>query len=355
MLFSQAIDKFTEWRYLQAKKGTNNGYNFALRSLCVFLRNPQIEDITLDNVMEWFELQSQIGWNPNGFLVKSIAIRKILEFYRDQGLKVLNPYVIPIPETEYVTPRVINEEEYKALLDVIPKDRIDPRHIRNEAIIRMLWDTGARNSEIRSLDVQDMDTQNMKAVIRTKKARSRVPMRQIFWTESTNEVLKGWLMRRERICTRDYYTDPAVFIGVSGKKCGERIGNAGVGQMLKRYSRKAEIFPIVNAHSFRHRFGQDLAEKEMNNSTISSLMGHSSLVSSFRYTMLSDRAKERVYRKCHPGDQGLGECPARRFEAPPALPQKRDWRAELALREIKKAQREGEYMAIKEKEKITNI
>lgn len=343
MQFYQAIVGFREWRSLKkVKPATVRGYDLALRNFCVFLRNPEIEEIKLDNVVEWFALQEQLGWDSNGFLIKAVAIRKILEFYRHQGLDVMDPWFVPIPEVEYRKPRVISEDNYVKLLATIPKDGKDPRHIRNEALIRLLHDSGVRNSEVTSLDVSDLDLINMRATIRTKKARSHVPMRQIFWTPDTNEALKMWIERREILCQKRFFPGDELFISITGKKCGQRLENAGVSQMLRKYSRDGKIFPVVNAHSFRHAFGEDLAEEGVNDATISSLMGHSSITSSFIYTRLNDQAKERVYRKHHAEDKRFGKLPAK-VSAPTPVVRKRNWAAERAAQEARQAQRKIEY------------
>jgi len=75
--------------------------------------------------------------------------------------------------------------------------------------------------------------------------------------------------------------------------------------MLRRYSNRANI-PYMNAHSFRHHMGRMLARQGANNSSISNILGHSSLQSSYPYTMMTDKDLEAVYRK-HMRDQDRSE------------------------------------------------
>src|SRR5207245_4716929 len=107
-------------------------------------------------------------------------------------------HLIPIPRTEVRIPRVVTDEQYRTLLSIIPVNN-DPRHIRNRAIIRLLWDSGARNGELVSLNVSDLDGERMRAVIRTEKSRGRRPFREIFWTPETNENLGRWLEKRKQL------------------------------------------------------------------------------------------------------------------------------------------------------------
>ncbi len=60
MLFKDAIDEFTNWRTFKINGTTTRGNDKDLRLFSVFLRNPQIEDITLNNMMEYLNLMKEI-------------------------------------------------------------------------------------------------------------------------------------------------------------------------------------------------------------------------------------------------------------------------------------------------------
>lgn len=225
-----------------------------------------------------------------------MALKKFFEFYQHQGFKVVDPFLIPIPSKQFKLPRVVNEDEYQKLLSIIPRNN-DPRHIRNRAIINMLWDTGARNGEIMSLNVEQINTKEKKAIILTEKSQGLKPVRQLMWTEETNDNLIKWLAKRKHLEKRFPFEEPnALFISVVSHQIGKRFSIRGVGEMLRRYSNRAQI-PYTNAHSYRHHFGHELAKKGANNSIISNLMGHSSLQSSFTYTLLSGQEMEQEYTK----------------------------------------------------------
>ncbi|MDD2247579.1 MAG: site-specific integrase [Proteiniphilum sp.] len=298
MLFSEAIEQFTSWRRLKKKLSTVRGYDLSLRSFCLFLRNPEIEDITLENVIEWFDLQEMLGWDKNGFIGKAIAIRKILEFYQHKykDSAVLDPWLIPVPDRRWKQARVANEEQYNKLLSVVMGSK-NPIHIRNEAIIRMLWDTGARNTEVLSINIEDLDMNHRRVAIRTEKSKGKKPFRNIFWRETTNEALIKWMEKRDHLCELNTFKDPEALFTSVARKPGCRLTNKGLVETMRVYSNKAGIPNVVNAHSMRHHMGHDLAQKGVNNSSISSILGHANLTSSFVYTMLNDIETEAIYRE----------------------------------------------------------
>lgn len=138
MRFKDAIDKFSEWRKFEVKGQTVKGYDQTLRHFCLFLRNPDIENITIHHVMEYLNGMAEMGWDHNSFVGKCMALRKFFEFYRLQGYPVLDEDLIPIPSKEYKIPRIAKQEYYDKLVASVPTKTNDPRHIRNLAIINML-------------------------------------------------------------------------------------------------------------------------------------------------------------------------------------------------------------------------
>lgn len=291
MQLSEAICQFKGWKSLNVKSTTIHGYDQILRQFCVFMRNCEIEKVGERDIVLWFELMTLLGYDRNSFVPRGIALRKLFEYYRHKGLAVLDPWLIPVPEVEYKQIRIITEDEYKRLLAAIP-DNNDPRHIRNRAIINLLWDTGGRNGEILSLNLNDLNLEEMTAVVKTEKLKGSHPFRRIIWSKATNKNLKLWLEKRQYLRSVFVFQDPeAVFLSVMGgrpgsPKQGQRFSIKGVGEMLRRYSLKAGM-PCANAHSFRHHKGHEMSARGANNSSISSVLGHRSMQSSFRYTQLS--------------------------------------------------------------------
>lgn len=300
MRFNEAIEKFKNWRTFKVKKQTVKGYDRELRNFCLFLRNPDIEAITINDVMDYLNGKADLGWDRNSFVGTCMALRKFFEFYRMQNYPVIDENLIPIPQKEYKIPRVADEENYKKLLGIIPTKTNDPRHIRNLAIINLLWDTGARNGEIVSLNVSDLQLDRMKAVIKTEKSRGRRPIREIFWTADTNESLKRWLEKREHLKEKVFFKEPeALFVSTCGSggisRSGSRFQIKGVGEMLRRYSNRAKI-PNMNPHSFRHHMGHDVIKKGGSSADVMNLLGHASVQSTTIYTMMTDTELEKRYR-----------------------------------------------------------
>lgn len=300
MYLDEAVKQFDLYNSVKNKANTARGYSLVLRQFALYNKNCHIEDIDINMVLEWFALMRHLGWDENSFVTKSIALRKFFEFFKRQKYPVLDYELIPVPATRHAMPRILDEANYQKLLTVVPDKTADGRHIRNRAIISMLWDTGARNGEVLSLNLDDIKLEEKRAVIRTEKAKSKRPFREIYWTKKTNKYLKEWLEKREQLAHTMEAIDPqALFISICAGQhatSGRRFGIKGVGEMLRRYSNKAGI-ETVNAHSFRHHMGRNIVEQGGSNSDVANILGHSSLASTFIYTQLSNKELEQRYRR----------------------------------------------------------
>jgi len=292
----EAINEFSNWRQFKVKGNTVKGYDRELRNFCLFLRNPDVIRITINDIMDYLNGIIELGWDPNSLLPRCMALRKFFEFMRLRGITTLNEELIPIPRKQYKIPRVADEENFKKLIASIPADSKDPRHIRNRAIVSMLWDTGARNGELMALDVKDIDLENKKALIRTEKNRGSRPFREIFWTEETNQAVKIWLAKREALGRKMVFKDSAaLFLCVTSSLAGQRLSIKGVGELLRRYSNRAGI-PYMNAHSFRHHMGHDIIHQGGSTADVMNILGHASVQSSSIYTMMTNVELESRYR-----------------------------------------------------------
>lgn len=292
MLFNEAISKYERYAKYEVKESTYSRYTTDLRILCLALRNPDIESVTKDQIIEHLELLTAIGWKHNTLYKKMAAYRKFFKFLRIHGYYSIDPAILPKIRVEFVPPRIATEGEYVKLLSVIPKKGFI--HLRNEAMARLLWDTGMRNGEMMSLNLKDVSGKPevyrsrkvYSCVIRTEKSRGVKPVRQIFWTDTTHAVLKVYIKARAEYESHVDFVDPeALFVGATNNGAGKRLSTGAVDILLRKYSKLAKI-PTMNAHSFRHARARNIIEKGGVDSDVMNILGHSNINSSRIYTFL---------------------------------------------------------------------
>ncbi len=297
MKYKNAIDQFAKWKTLQVKQGTIYGYYWQLVNFGIFLKNKDIEKITEKDITEYLYWSDFFGHRASTKEKQAIAIKKLLEYCRLKGVQCEEPRLVPMIKKDRVMPRIANDSDYYALLNIIPTSGYN--HIRNRAVISLLYDSGARLGEIISLNIDDIDLSNKSCIIKTEKTNS---FRNIYFREATIVYLKTWIAKREELLEKLTIEDrEALFISVVGGACGEgtnarRCDISACGEMLRKYSKQAGLKSTFNAHSLRHRYGRVLAEKGANNSVISQLMGHSNIDSSKVYTDLFSGTLKKIYQ-----------------------------------------------------------
>lgn len=303
MRFSDLIEQYNNFAKVSYKKLSNSsvmrGYELDLRQFCLYMRDPHIENIKADDINEYFNRMYELGWKPNGVMPKSIAIRNAFKYATELGLKVISHELIPIPSREYNIPHVAEDEDIMKIMQFCPKNTKNLQHIRNRCMITFLRSTGCRNSEMCGINYTQLmeHFDEKRVIIKTAKSRGVRPIRELFWDDEADDDLRTWLKAREALSKRVPFIEPeAIFVGVRGWQTGKRITNSGVAIALRKLSRKAGI-KTLNAHSLRHYRGHELNDLGANNSTISGILGHASLVSSFIYTQMKSLELKRAAQK----------------------------------------------------------
>jgi site-specific recombinase XerD len=313
MQLHEAIKEFVELRKFKGLRSTKTAvrYESTLRIFCLCMQDPLLEDIELSHILWYLQELERLGWKPNGINLVGLALRKFFEFCQMRKYPVaFNENLIPLKEKTFSMPRVTNMETFKKLLEQIPLNSDHAHHIRNRAILLMLWDTGVRTGELMSVDISDLDLKNRTAIITTEKSRGRRPVRQIFWTVETHQFLLKWMEKLNNLKSKFNFTDNnALFVSISKSSRqplrGCRMNPRGVAEVMRVLSNQAGLPIIANAHGIRHSMGRDTVKILRSNSAVSNILGHSNIESSYVYTMLygeelGEQWQEVMKKRGHP-------------------------------------------------------
>lgn len=214
-----------------------------------------------------------------------------LRYYSEQGRLKFPMFLIRVPRARSESHYCLSETEYQAMLDgVVSLPGAIAR--RNEAIVRMLHDTGMRVGELVGLNVDDVNEERC-ARIPTEKT---VEDRYVFWTPETQKALTRY--RREWVQAfggRDKLvgsSDAPLF--VSSRGADVRITARSVERAIKQMSERAKLVANICPHSFRHAFIHRMARKGVPDSVTASLVGHTTPMTVAHYTKLS-RTEQRHF------------------------------------------------------------
>lgn len=299
MRLADAIKLYERYNRYELKGPTRVRYRNDLRILCLSLRNPLVHQIYKEHILEDIDTMAALGWSPKSLHQKLSAYRQFFRFLKKHSHSSLDPDLIPKVQVDFIEPRVATEEEYAKILQAIPQKGMF--NIRNRAMIQLLWDTGVRNGELISFNMNDLPKASghsgvYSMLIKTEKSRGKRPVRDIFWSVETHRALLDWLEVRKEYTKSHEIVDPdAVFIALNTGH-GRRLTVQAPEMMLTNYSKKAGL-KTVNPHSFRHAKARRIIEMGGTNSDVMNILGHSSLFSSQIYTTLYDKSLETRAQK----------------------------------------------------------
>jgi len=182
-------------------------------------------------------------------------------------------------------PLVLSREEVVALLAGI-------KRLKLRALAMCTYGAGLRIGEACSLRICDIDSKRMVLFVHQGKGlRDRfVPLAQRLL-----EVLRAY-WRAERPA------GPYLFPGPDGSR---PLGRGALHTALKQAAKEAGIAKRVHPHLLRHSFATHLLEDGTDLPTIQLLLGHSSIMTTVRYTQVS---QQHLHQAASPLD-GLPEAP----------------------------------------------
>lgn len=141
---------------------------------------------------------------------------------------------------------------------------------RDKAIIFFLLDSGARAQEVCDINLEDVEVNSGKVIIR--KGKGRKP-RYVFINKTTIKALRGYLRTRDDLHTQ------ALFVS----KTMERLTYDGLRQLMQRRSKLAGLRKVPTLHDFRRQFALSMLNNGVDLFSLQRLMGHQDISILRRY------------------------------------------------------------------------
>jgi site-specific recombinase XerD len=248
-----------------------------------------VSDITADHVRAY--LQSVLD-------TRAAATAKqrhgsLLQFFKwaeAEGEIEVNPMAhVRAPKVVLDPPPVLTVDEMRRLLKAC--EGKDFTSGRDEAIVRLFIDTGARLGEIAGLTVDTIDLDLEVAVVYGKARK----FRSVPFGKSTTRALDRYLRLRH---SHHHARLDALWLGKKGA-----LRDSGIEQMIARRSEAAGL-GRVNPHRFRHTFAHSWLAAGGNEGDLQRIAGWSSPVMLQRYGAgAADERARDAHRRLALGDQ----------------------------------------------------
>ena len=222
---------------------------------------------------------------------RSRALASLKNFYSyvvSAGFLAESPVKeVKVDRGEKKLPQILTNREIELLL--AQPSSVDPKGVRDKAMLEVMYATGIRVTELIELNVSDVNL-SMGVIKCSGSKKSRmIPL-----YPAALKALSDYLLD-----VRAAMADPAetaLFVNVGGV----RMSRQGFWKILKYYQGTARIEKEITPHTLRHSFAVHLLENGADVGDVQELMGHSDISSTQMYTQLINQRLKSVYEKCHP-------------------------------------------------------
>lgn len=220
-----------------------------------------------------------------------VALRMFYRYLRYEG-RTDDPTVdlLASPKLWERIPQVMSPESVEALL-AAPRAQ-DRFHLRDKAILEMLYATGCRASEVVGLELENLNLEGsfLRCVGKGNKERV-VP-----------------LGRAAIAAVRDYLSEGRVTVApqppAGGRlfvsKTGKPLGRVMLWRIVKKYCRRAGLPAGVSPHTLRHSFATHLLAGGADLRAVQEMLGHASITTTQLYTHVDRARLKQLHRRFHP-------------------------------------------------------
>lgn len=222
-----------------------------------------------------------------------IALRGFLNYLNKREIASLNANRIELPKTHRKQVTFLHVDEVERLIAAIPADD-KPEHLRDRAIMELLFSSGLRVSELVKLDRDHINTKRREFMVRGKGQKDR----PVFISQMAAEHIDTYLAARTD-------TLAPLFLNYSRNSLADTSGNfrrlspRSVQRMITKYARLAGITKHVSPHTMRHSFATDLLMNGADIRSVQSMLGHSNISTTQVYTHVTDAHLREVYEQFH--------------------------------------------------------
>ena len=222
-----------------------------------------------------------------------VAVRNAVEFTCKES-KTLNQIKdVKPPKIKMRLPKALSISEIDSLL-ITAKSPGNPDAIRESAILELLYGTGARISEVVSLNVGDVIKFDGGEVSSLRLTGKGGKTRVVPVGSYAREALDQYLVRvRPGLVSKDR---EALFLNDRGG----RLSRQSMWTIVSQTAKRANISVDVSPHSLRHSYATHLLDGGADVRVVQELLGHSSVTTTQIYTLVTIDKLRESYSSAHP-------------------------------------------------------
>ena len=230
-----------------------------------------------------------------------VAVRGFHKFAVSDGLTELDPASgVKPPTPAKRLPKALPLSDVEAILEAAGAAGTTLA-LRDQALLEVLYGTGARISEAVGLDVDDLDPVDGTVLLRGKGGKQRlVPLGSY-----ARDAVEAYLVRgRTELVSAGSGATGAPAGALFCNSRGGRLSRQSAWAVLVKTADRAGVTRDVSPHTLRHSFATHLLDGGADVRVVQELLGHASVTTTQVYTLVTVDNLREVFATSHPRAQG---------------------------------------------------
>lgn len=254
-----------------------------------------IHDVKLHHVEDYLFELAELGLATTTISRNISSIRSFHLFLVVESICPSNPArLIDLPRKAMKLPQVLSAEEVQQIIEATHINKSKGYHLRDRAILEVLYATGMRVSELTELTTDHIYFDAGFVLVFGKGSKERlIPI-----GGPALEALVAYTRRHRGNILRQHkkHDHKRVFINLRGGP----LSRISVWNLVRKYAAKAGITKRVYPHAFRHSFATHMLEGGADLRSVQEMLGHVSINTTEIYTHIDRKFLQQVYMEYHP-------------------------------------------------------
>lgn len=291
----QYLEEFLNYLFVERglAKNTILAYQRDLAQYIRYCSKRKISDashIKRQDITDYMQKQKAKGLSTGSICRSLAAVRMFHRFLVRERLSREDPtHLVETPKMWKRMPDVLTLPEIELMIKAAKGRQWS--HLRNHAILELLYASGLRVSELVSLKIENVNTQigYVRCIGKGQKERI-VPVGKKATEAVVNYLEKG------RVKIISSKADPILFVS----RLGRKMSRQSIWKIIKACAKKANIKKEIKTHTLRHSFATHLLEHGADLRSVQEMLGHADISTTQIYTHVDRERLKSIHKQFHP-------------------------------------------------------
>ena len=288
--------------HLQIERGlaanSISAYRRDLEKFKMFLNGKELSKVTPE-VITAFETSLREANLSTPTINRADSTLRSFFKHLAQEYEIADPTLeISANKTARRLPKALTYDQIMSMINAALRES-DPITLRDQAMLELLYSSGARVSELIGINLNDLSTVNSDdGEITTLKLRGKGSKERIVPLGSfATAAIENYCVRvRPGLLAKNPKNNSALFLNSRGG----RISRQSAWQMVLDAASAAGITEHVSPHVFRHSYATHLLDGGADIRVVQELLGHASVTTTQIYTLITIDKVRESYSMAHP-------------------------------------------------------